>query len=103
MLAHAGDRSDQDIRDLARGAIAFGPDFVVLAELPDYLRGRMHGAVTAILREECLALGMPPERLLAAASPADGAAQILRLVQPGDLALLLVHSERAAIFQMLGA
>ena len=75
----------------------------VLAELSDYLRGRKHGAVTAILREECLALGMPPETLLAATSPADGAAQILRRVQPGDLALLLVHSERAAIFQMLGA
>ncbi len=103
MLAHAGDRSDADIRGLARGAVAFGPDYVMLAELSDYLRGREVGAVTAILRAECLALGVAPARILAAGSPADGAAQVLRLLQPGDLALLLVHSERAEIFAMLGA
>ena len=103
MLAHAGDRSDEDIRGLARGAVAFGPDYVMLAELSDYLRGREVGSVTAILRQECLALGMQPEQLLAATSPADGAAQVLRRLQPGDLALLLVHSERAEIFAMLGA
>ena len=103
MLAHAGDRSDQDIRDLARGAFAFGPDYVVIAELADYLRGREPGAVSALLRAECLALGMAENRLLAAVSPSDGAAQILARVAPGDLALLLVHSERDKIFDMLSA
>ena len=93
MLAHAGDRSDQDIRDLARGAVAFGPDYVVIAELADYLRGREPGAVSAVLRAECLALGMAADHLLAAVSPSDGAAQILGQVAPGDMALLLVHSD----------
>ncbi len=101
MVAHAGDRSDQDIRDLARGAVAFGPDFVVIAELPDYLRGREPGEVSRLLRDECLARGFAPEQLLAATSPADGAAQILARVAPGDMALLLVHSERDKIFNML--
>lgn len=102
MLAHAGDRSDDDIRGLARGACAFGPDWVMLTELPGYLRGRAPGDIPALLHAECLAQGIPADRILQADTPASGAAAIMDLVRPGDLALLLVHSERDEVFRMLG-
>ncbi|WP_309665805.1 Mur ligase family protein [Tabrizicola sp.] len=102
MLAHAGDRSDDDIRGLARGACAFGPDWVMITELPGYLRGRAPGDIPAILRAECLAQGIAADQILQEDSPASGVARIMDLVRPGDLALLLVHSERDKVFAMLG-
>lgn len=102
MMAHAGDRSDDDIRGLARGAMALGPDVVMITELPGYLRGRAPGEIPAILRAECLAQGIAAENILAEASPATGVAAIMARVAPGDLALLLVHSERDKVFAMLG-
>jgi cyanophycin synthetase len=102
MMAHAGDRSDDDIRGLAKGAMALGPDVVMITELPGYLRGRAPGEIPDILRTECLAQGIAAENILHDASPAAGVAAIMALVQPGDLALLLVHSERDKVFAMLG-
>ena len=100
LMAHAGDRSDDDIRGLARGACAMRPDVVVVAELDGYRRGRDVGEVPALLQAECLAQGVADVRRVD--SPSDGVARIMDMVGPGDLALLLVHSERDRIFQMLG-
>ncbi len=100
LMAHAGDRSDDDIRGLARGACAMRPDVVVVAELEGYRRGRAVGEVPALLQAECQAQGVAD--VLRVDSPSDGVARIMAMVGPGDLALLLVHSERDRIFQMLG-
>lgn len=102
MMAHAGDRSDDDIRSLARGACAMGPDVVMVTELPGYLRGREPGEIPALLRAECLAQGIADNHILRADSPSEGVAKIMQLVRPGDLALLLVHAERDKVFRMLG-
>lgn len=101
LLSHAGDRSDADIRALTEGAFAFRPDYVVAAENPKYLRGRQPGEVPGLIRDASLALGLDPDHVLMAESPADGARRITDLVGPGDLALLLVHDERAKIFDLL--
>ncbi len=101
MISHAGDRSDQDIRDLTTGAFALKPDFVVAAELPDYLRGRPSGEVVRIIKETSKEIGLPDDHIFNANSPSDGVDKILRLLEPGDLALLLVHSQRDQIFDML--
>jgi UDP-N-acetylmuramyl tripeptide synthase len=100
LMAHAGDRSDDDIRGLARGACAMRPDVVVVAELDGYRRGRAVGEVPALLQAECQAQGVA--NVLRVDSPSEGVARIMAMVGPGDLALLLVHSERDRIFQMLG-
>jgi hypothetical protein len=100
LMAHAGDRSDDDIRGLAKGACAMHPDVVVVAELDGYRRGRVVGEVPALLQAECLAQGVAD--VLRVGSPSEGVARIMAMVGPGDLALLLVHSERDRIFQMLG-
>ncbi|MDO8313556.1 MAG: cyanophycin synthetase, partial [Sideroxyarcus sp.] len=101
MISHAGDRSDQDIHDLTAGAFTLRPDIVVTAELDGYLRGRQPGEIPQLIRETCEVLGMPAGNILFAESPSDGAAKIIRMLEPGDLALLLVHSEREQIFEML--
>jgi len=102
MLSHAGDRSDDDIRALAAGAFALGPDVVVAAENPGYLRGRSPGEVPRLLREASIAMGLPPSQVWTAARPAEAARRILDELGEGDLALLLVHADRAEIFAMLG-
>jgi cyanophycin synthetase len=103
LLSHAGDRSDEDIRGLVQGAFALRPDVAVIAENPKYLRGRVLGELPALMRQSCLALGLPSDCILLADSPGAAAKRILDLLQPGDLALLLVHDDRDKIFAMLHA
>ena len=101
LVTHAGDRSDLEIRALTEGVFAFKPDFVAVAENSNYLRGRQLGDVPALIRQACRDHGLPDAHILMAESPAEGAQKILARLQPGDLALLLVHDERAKIFEML--
>ncbi len=102
MLSHAGDRSDQDIRDVTATAMAFQPDVIVAAELEGYLRGRALGEIPYLIEQTASAQGLDPKKVLRAPSPSRAAALILEKLQPGDLALLLVLSERDAVLEMLG-
>lgn len=101
LLSHAGDRSDEDISDVTRTALTIGPDVVVAAELGDYLRGRKAGEVLDITRRTCLAYGLIEDQILAADSSLDGVRRVLEILNPGDIALLLVLSERDAVFNLL--
>jgi UDP-N-acetylmuramyl tripeptide synthase len=101
LLSHAGDRSDDDIRDVTQTALSLGPDVLVAAELLDYLRGRDAGEVPGLIRETCRAHGLTPDQILSADSPLAGVRRILGLLQPGDVALLLVLAERDAVFDLL--
>jgi UDP-N-acetylmuramyl tripeptide synthase len=101
LLSHAGDRSDDDIRDVTQTALSLGPDVLVACELLEYLRGRDVGAVPGLIRETCRANGMRPDQILSADSPLAGVRRILALLQPGDVALLLVLAERDAVFDLL--
>lgn len=101
LLTHAGDRSDEDIRALTRGAFRLRPDFVVAAENPKYLRGRQPGEIPALIRQQCLELGLPDEQVILADSPSHGAGLIAGQLAAGDVALLLVHDERTEIVSLL--
>jgi len=101
MLSHAGDRSDQDIRDVTETALKMNPDFVVAVELADYLRGRTLGEVTQLIKETCKKHGLQPDQIISAESPKAGVEEILKNLQPGDLALLLVLSERDQVLELL--
>ena len=102
MLSHAGDRSDADIRDVTEMALTLKPDVVVAAEIEGYLRGRAMGEVTGLIRETCRANGLSADQLIAADSPPDGTQEIMNRLQPGDVALLLVLSDRDKVFDLLG-
>ena len=58
-------------------------------------------AVSQHVRQACIDRGMADDHVIAVASPSAGVAAILQRLVPGDLALLLVHSERDLIFGML--
>jgi UDP-N-acetylmuramyl tripeptide synthase len=103
MLGHAGDRSDQDICELTAGAIKLSPDHVIITEVPDYLRGRQSGEVSEIIRQECLRLGLREQQLSFSEDPLAGTRCALELVEPGDLALLLVFSHRDEVIELLRA
>lgn len=103
MLSHAGDRSDQDIRDVTETALKFQPDVIVAAELEGYLRGRALGEIPNLIEGTALQNGYRADQIQRAPSPSQAAANILDQLDPGDLALLLVLSERDAVLEMLGA
>ncbi len=101
LLGHAGDRSDEEIRALTRGAFRLRPDFVVAVENPKYLRGRPAGEIPGLIRQESLDLGLPADRIILADSPPEGARRVIEQLAPGDVALLLVHTERKEIVALL--
>ncbi|MDT8326755.1 MAG: Mur ligase family protein [Roseovarius sp.] len=101
MLSQPGDRSDHDIGEALRSALAFQPDRIVVAEIVDYLRGRSLGEVPGLIRASAIAAGVEPGQITQAASPSTGARLLLDRVQPGDLVLMLVLSDRDAVFDIL--
>jgi cyanophycin synthetase len=103
LLMHAGDRSDDEIRALVEGAFVLRPDYVVVAENPKYLRGRQPGVIPALIRAAAIGLGCAADRVLLCETPLDGARRVISQLEPGDLALLLVHADRQAVFDMLSA
>jgi UDP-N-acetylmuramyl tripeptide synthase len=101
MLGHAGDRSDQDIRELTAGALTLSPEYVIIAELPDHLRGRKSGEVSEIIRQECLRCALQEQQLIFSENPLAGVREALNLLQSEDLALLLVFSQRDQVIELL--
>ena len=101
MLSQPGDHCDQVINDVTTTALVFGPDRVVIAEIADYLRGRDIGDVPDKIMASAIAAGYPAECISHARSPSSGAKMVLKSVKPGDLVLLLVLSDRDAVFAAL--
>ncbi len=100
LLGHAGDRSEEAIRGLARAVWELGPVHVVIKEMPELLRGREPGMVPAFLEDELRRLGAGSiER---APSELEGVRRALQAARPGDLLLLLVHVQREAVLDLLG-
>jgi UDP-N-acetylmuramyl tripeptide synthase len=103
VLGQAGDRDEAEIRSLARTAWTFRPDLIVVKELPEMLRGRNPGEIPAILEDELRRLGVPAGSVVRAEDDLDAVRKALAWAQPGDLLLLLVHSRRAEVLEILGA
>jgi UDP-N-acetylmuramyl tripeptide synthase len=101
LLGQAGDRDDEALRDLAKTAWSFRPDRILLKELPAMLRGRAPGEVSALLEAELRRLGAPPESLECAGPEVEAVERALAWAQPGDLLVLLVHTDRDAVLARL--
>jgi len=103
MLGHAGNRKDVDIEELARVAVEFRPDLVVVKEDEAHLRGRAPGEVPRIIRAELMRLGLPDSALPVANSEVQAARYALDWARPGDVLALPVHSlsARATVVSML--
>ena len=101
VLGQAGDRDDEALRDFVRAALPFQPDRIVVKELPEMLRGRQPGEVPAILEDELRRLGIPPERIERAGSELEGVQKALAEARPGDLVVLLVHTQREEVLGVI--
>ena len=101
VIGQAGDRDDEAIRDLARAAWEARPDHIVVKDLPAMLRGRNAGEVPAILVDELRLLGVPEERFETAETEIDAVHQALAWARPGDLLILLVHTQRDEVLALL--
>lgn len=101
VLGQAGDRSDESIRELARAAWPLRADRVIVKELPEMLRGRPAGEIPALLEDELLRLGASPGDVVRADDDPDAVRKALAWIRPGDLALLLVHTRRDEVLDIL--
>jgi UDP-N-acetylmuramyl tripeptide synthase len=95
LLGHAGNRLDEDIAGLARVAVEFAPDLVVVKEDEGHLRGRQPGEVPAILRRALLQSGLAADAAPIEPSEVGAATHALRWARSGDVVVLLLHDPGA--------
>ncbi len=100
-IGQAGDRQDDAIRSLGRLAAGERPDHLIVKDMPKYRRGRAPGAIPTLLREGAAAGGMPAERIEDCETDSEALERTLAWLQPGDLAVMFVHSEVEAVFGRL--
>ena len=105
LLGQAGNRDGAAIAALAGTAAGFGPDRIVIKELPAMWRGRSAGEVPALLEAALRAAGVPAERIVHEADEEAGAFGLLAWAGPGDLIVLPVHTAavRLRLVAALGA
>ncbi|MCP4330026.1 MAG: Mur ligase [Alphaproteobacteria bacterium] len=94
LLGQAGDRRDEDIRDLARIVWDARPDRILVKEMAKALRGREAGEVPELIAQELDSLGAPRDVVGSADSELDGLRQALEWAEEGDLLVLLLHTDR---------
>jgi UDP-N-acetylmuramyl tripeptide synthase len=88
-FGQAGDRTDAQIRNLARCAWEIGLELVVISELSVYARGRVHGEVHAILRDELKKCGAEADQILHFENESESLDSALQWARPGDLVIML--------------
>jgi cyanophycin synthetase len=101
MVGQAGDRDDEAIRELARVAWSLQPEHIVVNEMDQYLRGRSLGEVSMILADEFLRLGASKAAISRVGPEVEGVLKALAWARPGDLLVLTVHQDRAAVLGLL--
>ena len=97
LLGQAGNRKDEDIRELAGVAAQFNPELVVVKEDEAHLRGRSAAEVPRIIREELLRLGLPAQALPLKSNELEAARFALDWAKPGDVLALPIHSSEARV------
>lgn len=92
LLGQAGNREDKDIRELAKVAASFNPDFIVLKDIAGFIRGREPGEVAMILRVALNELGISDDRISIQLDEVDAVRTILEWAKTGDMLALPIHS-----------
>jgi UDP-N-acetylmuramyl tripeptide synthase len=88
-FAQAGDRTDEQIRELAQSAWSIGLQLACIAELEKYRRGREEGEVFAIIRDELIKCGAREEQIRHFATESESFDAALNWAEEGDLVVLL--------------
>lgn len=96
-FGQAGDRPDDLIREMTRAAFAIGLDQVFVSELAPYHRGRQHGEVFGLIRDELLHLGLDASRIVHHELESETLDAAMRWAQDGDLVIMLALGGAAPI------
>ena len=102
-FGQAGDRTDAQIRELARSAWSIGLDCVHIAELEAYARGRSHGEVFSLLKDELKKCGARDEQIQHFQEEDASHDAALAWAQPGDLVIALALGGNACLHKKLTA
>lgn len=100
-IGHAGDRSDDAIRDVALSAWRSGVDRILIKEQEEHLRGREPGEIPRIMHQALIEAGCPEDRIGMTGSELEAAEQALDWAEPGDLLLILALAQREEVLGML--
>jgi len=88
-FGQAGDRTDEQIKELARSAWSIGLDMANIAELESYARGRAPGEVFGIIRDELLSCGAREEQIRHFQTESESFDAALEWAEEGDLVVIL--------------
>jgi UDP-N-acetylmuramyl tripeptide synthase/very-short-patch-repair endonuclease len=91
VLGQAGNREDNEIRELATVAAGFHPDYIVLKDIGGMLRGRSAGEIPAILRAELVRNGVRDSRIVEQLDEFDAVRNVLAWAREGDVLVLPIH------------
>lgn len=100
-FAQAGDRTDAQIRELARGAWAIGLDRIIVSELADYRRGRKAGEVYSLLRDELVCVGANANQISHNELESDSLAEALAWAKDGDFIIMLALGDSVNLLQQI--
>ncbi len=100
-FGQAGDRPDDLIRDLARDAWEIGLDRVIVSELAAYHRGREHGDVFRLIRDELLKCGADERQIAHFETEMESFQSALEWAVPGDLVIMLALGGAAPVHEHL--
>ena len=103
LLGQAGNRDDDEIRELVRVALRAVPfDYVIIKEELKLLRGRSEGDVPRILRDELERLGYPAANVETTRDELTAMRHAFAWARAGDLLVCPIHVEKADVLAWLG-
>ena len=103
LLGQAGNRDDDEIRDLARVAMRALPfDYVIIKEELKLLRGRSEGDVPRLLRDELERLGVSSDRVETTRDELVAMRRAFAWAREGDLLVCPIHVDKADVIAWLG-
>ncbi|MDH3748626.1 MAG: Mur ligase family protein [Gammaproteobacteria bacterium] len=100
-FGQAGDRPDDLIRAMTRDAWAIGLDRVIVSELAKYHRGREHGDVYTVIRDELLSLGAREDQVAHYEEESESLDAAFGWADSDDLVIMLALGGAAPIQEQL--
>ena len=100
-FGHAGDRPDELLREVARDAWSIGLDRVVISELAKYHRGREHGDIFKVIRDELVRIGASEDQVEHNEEEIESFRSALEWAEPGDLVIMIALASRDAVHELL--
>ncbi len=101
MLGQPGDRDNKLIQGFVKSALLAEPNYLVICELEQYLRGREKGEVPNLIEQFALDSGLQSEQIIQADCSLAGAKKALDWAQSGDVLLLLSLTQRDEVIALI--